>query len=126
MPLSVTALEASAAGQKSIEHLDGLTYVISPKGDQFRLDRLERIGKPPQPGEMMKLPMRIASEINQLADTYDEGRGANLFGPSVAELDLASADPFGHMRVRLRRRIGNVRGRPPKVCWRSGTKGVGT
>ena len=79
VPLSVTALEASAAGQKSIEHLDGLTYVISPKGDQFRLERLERIGKPSQPGEMMKLPMRIASEINQLADTYDEGRGANLF-----------------------------------------------
>src|SRR5215469_5899917 len=79
VPLSVTALEASEAGQKSIEHLDGLTYVISPKGDQFRLERLERIGKPSQPGEMMKLPMRIASEINQLADAYDEGRGAKLF-----------------------------------------------
>lgn len=79
VPLSVTALEASDAGQRSIEHLDGLDYVISPLGDRFRHDRLERIGKPPQPGEMMKLPLRIADEINQLADTYDENRAANLF-----------------------------------------------
>jgi len=79
VPLSVTALEASEARQKSIEHLDGLNYVISPKGGQFRRDRLERIGKPAQPGEMMKLPMRIASEINELADTYDEARAASLF-----------------------------------------------
>jgi hypothetical protein len=72
VPLSVTALEASAAGQKSIEHLDGLDYQISPLGERFRHDRLERIGKPPQPGEMMKLPLRIANELNQLADSYDE------------------------------------------------------
>jgi hypothetical protein len=79
VPLSVTALEASDAGQRSIEHLDGLDYVISPLGDSFRRDRLEGIGKPPQPGAMMKLPLRIANEINQLADTYDENRAANLF-----------------------------------------------
>jgi hypothetical protein len=79
VPLSVTALEASDAGQKSIEHLDGFDYVISPLGDGFRRDRLERIGKPPQPGEMMKLPLRIANELDRLADTYDEGRAENLF-----------------------------------------------
>lgn len=79
VPLSVTAIEASNSGQKSIEHLDGLAYVISPIGEQFRRRRLERIGKPAQPGEMMKLPQRIADEINQLADTYDEARASNLF-----------------------------------------------
>ena len=79
VPLSVTALEASDAGQKSIEHLDGLDYVISPLGDSFRRGRLDRIGKPPQPGEMMKLPMRIANELNQLADTYDQHRATGLF-----------------------------------------------
>lgn len=79
VPLSVTALEASDAGQESIEHLDGLDYVISPVGDRFRGDRLERIGKPLQPGEMMQLPLRITNEINQLVDTYDENRAANLF-----------------------------------------------
>lgn len=79
VPLSVTAVEASNSGQKSIEHLDGLDYAISPLGDEFRKARLERIGKPPQPGEMMKLPLRIADEINKLADTYDETRAANLF-----------------------------------------------
>ncbi len=79
VPLSVTALEASDAGQKSIEHLDGFEYVISPLGDGFRRDRVARIGKPPQPGEMMKLPLRIANEINRLADTYDESRATNLF-----------------------------------------------
>lgn len=79
VPLSVTSLEASDAGQKSIEHLEGVDYVVSPLGDGFRRDRLERIGKPPQPGEMMKLPMRIANEFNQLADTYDEKRAADLF-----------------------------------------------
>jgi hypothetical protein len=79
VPLSVTALEASDAGQKSIEHLDGFEYVISPLGDDFRHDRLARIGKPPQAGEMMKLPLRIANEINRLVDTYDESRAASLF-----------------------------------------------
>ncbi|HKW32277.1 MAG TPA: amidohydrolase family protein, partial [Candidatus Acidoferrum sp.] len=79
VPLSVTAIEASDAGQNGIEHLDGLDYVISPAGGQFRRDRLERIGKPPQPGEMMKLPLRIANEINQLADTYDEKRAGDVF-----------------------------------------------
>jgi hypothetical protein len=79
VPLSVTAIEASNSGQKSIEHLDGLAYVISPLGEQFRRARLERIGKPAQPGEMMKLPLRIADEINELADTYDETRASNLF-----------------------------------------------
>lgn len=79
VPLSVTALEASDAGQKSIEHLDGLDYVISSRGDALRGDRLARIGKPPQPGEMMKLPMRIANELTELADTYDESRARDLF-----------------------------------------------
>ncbi len=37
------------------------------------------MGKPPQRGEMMKLPMRIASELNQLADSYDESLAQNLF-----------------------------------------------
>lgn len=78
VPLSVTAVEASDAGQMSIEHLDGLDYVISPRGDAFRRERLERVGKPPQRDEMMKLPLRIANEVNQLADTYDEGRAADL------------------------------------------------
>jgi hypothetical protein len=37
VPVSVTALEASDASQKSIEHLDGLDdVVISPLGDGFR------------------------------------------------------------------------------------------
>jgi Amidohydrolase family len=79
VPLSVTALEASDAGQRSIEHLDGLSYVISPLGEGFRRARLERIGRAPEPGEMMKLPMRIANEINQLAESYDEARAASLF-----------------------------------------------
>lgn len=79
VPLAVTAMEASDAGQKSIEHLEGLDYVISPVGDRFRQDRLERIGKPPEPGAMMKLPLRIADEINTLWDTYDPNRAADLF-----------------------------------------------
>ena len=83
VPVSVTALEASDAGQRSIEHLDGLDYVISPLGDNFRRDRLQGIGKPPQPGEMMKLPLRIANELTQLADTYDEKRAGDLFAHLV-------------------------------------------
>lgn len=79
VPLSVTAIEASNSGQKSIEHLDGFDYVISPLGEQFRQARLGRIGKPPQPEEMMKLPLRITDEINKLADTYDEARASQLF-----------------------------------------------
>lgn len=83
VPLSVTALEASDAGQKSIEHLEGVDYAISPLGDHLRLDRLERIGKPPQPGEMMSFPLKIANEINRLADTYGEVRATQLFAHFV-------------------------------------------
>lgn len=79
VPLAVTAMEASDAGQKSIEHFEGLGYVISPVGYRFRLDRLDRIGKPSQPGEMMKLPLRIANELKTLSDTYDASRAADLF-----------------------------------------------
>jgi hypothetical protein len=79
VPLSVTATEASDAGQKSIEHLEGIDYATSPLGEEFRLARLERIGKHSQPGDMMKLPLRIADELNQLADTYDTQRASRLF-----------------------------------------------
>jgi len=83
VPVSVTALEASDVGQKSIEHFEGVDYALSPAGDQLRRDRLAGIGKPPQPGELMKLPMRIASELNQLAATYDDSLAKNLFPHSV-------------------------------------------
>ena len=83
VPVSVTALEASDAGQRSIEHFEGVDYAISPLGDGLRRDRLERIGKPPAPGEMMKLPMRITNELTQLADSYDETRAENLFAHFV-------------------------------------------
>lgn len=79
VPLSVTALEASNAGQKSIEHLEGIDYAVSPLGEQFRRARLERIGKSSSPGDIMNLPLRIANELTQLADTYDEQRASALF-----------------------------------------------
>ena len=79
VPLAVTAVEASDAGQKSIEHFEGLAYVISPAGDRFRLERLNLIGKPSQPGEMMKIPLRIANELKTLSETYDSSRAADLF-----------------------------------------------
>jgi hypothetical protein len=53
--------------------------VISPRGDGLRQARLERIGKPAEPGAMMKIPMRIAGEIDQLVDTYDEKRATAPF-----------------------------------------------
>jgi hypothetical protein len=83
VPVSVTAVEASDAGQKSIEHFEGVDYALSPSGDQLRRDRLAGIGKPSQPGEMMKLPMRIARELSQLTATYDESLAKNLFAQFV-------------------------------------------
>jgi hypothetical protein len=79
VPLSVTAAEASGAGQKSIEHFEGIDYAVSPLGEDFRRARLEGIGKPPQPGAMMKMPMHIANELDQLAATYDPQRTQVLF-----------------------------------------------
>jgi hypothetical protein len=79
VPVAVTAIEASDAGQRSIEHLEGLDYAISPAGERLRQDRLQRIGRPQEPGEMMKMPLRTAAELTQLADTYDETRAAELF-----------------------------------------------
>jgi hypothetical protein len=80
VPLSVNAIEASDSGQRSIEHNDGFEYVLSPSGDAFRRARQDRIG---QPGELTKLPLRVANEINQLADSYDEQRAASFFARLV-------------------------------------------
>jgi hypothetical protein len=96
VPLAVTAIEASDAGQRSIEHFEGLGYVLSPAGDQFRLDRLNRIGKPPQSGEMMQIPLRIANELKTLSDTYDSRSAADLF----AHFDATIPGRFRHSLLR--------------------------
>lgn len=65
VPISVSALEASDAGQRSIEHLDGISLACST--EEERLSKIKPSDLPP--GKYQQ----------QVFDTYDEQKCARLF-----------------------------------------------
>jgi hypothetical protein len=65
VPLSISAVEASDAGQRSIEHLDGISLACS--ADEERLSKINPSDLPPGKYEQ------------QVFDTYDEQKCARLF-----------------------------------------------
>jgi imidazolonepropionase-like amidohydrolase len=65
VPFSISALEASDAGQKSIEHLDGISLACS--SEEERLSKLKPEDLPP------------GNYFHQIFDTYDEKKCARLF-----------------------------------------------
>ena len=76
VPLAVTSLEASAAGQKSFEHL--ATILQGCSTIEAELSRLE--AEPlPSGGDFSEIPRRIAARGERMLDTYDEQRATQLF-----------------------------------------------
>lgn len=75
VPLSVTTIEASDAGQKSIEHLG--TIFEGSSTIEAELRRLE--AAPPPEGDPSEFPRRIAARGERMLDTYDERKASALF-----------------------------------------------
>jgi imidazolonepropionase-like amidohydrolase len=72
VPFSVTALEASDAGQKSMEHLWGVYLSCSSREEELRSEMLK--GGPNLSGSE-----RIRLELDEAAASYDERKAANVF-----------------------------------------------
>jgi len=80
VPLSVTTMEASDAGQKSIEHLGTILQGCSTIEDELR--RLEAAPMP-SGGDFSEIPRRIAARGERMLDTYDEQKAKQLFARLV-------------------------------------------
>jgi imidazolonepropionase-like amidohydrolase len=80
VPQSITTLEASAAGQKSIEHLGSILEDSSSIADELR--RLAAAPMPPG-GDFSEFPRRIAARGERMLDTYDEQKAKGLFADLV-------------------------------------------
>ncbi len=79
VPLSVTTIEASDAGQKSIEHLGTLFEGSSTIEAELR--RLEN--EPVPKGDFSEFPRRIAARGERMLDTYDEQKASRIFARLV-------------------------------------------
>ncbi len=79
VPLSITSVEASDAGQRSIEHLGNILESTSAIENELR--RLESSSPPvTDPAEF---PRRIAARGKQMLDTYDERKATHVFATFV-------------------------------------------
>jgi imidazolonepropionase-like amidohydrolase len=72
VPFSVSALEASDAGQKSMEHLWGIYLSCSSREDELRSEMLKG-------GVNLSGSERIRLELDEAAASYDEHKAANVF-----------------------------------------------
>ena len=72
VPFSVSALEASDAGQKSMEHLWGIYLSCSSREEELRSEMLK--GGVNLPGSE-----RIRLELDEAAASYDEHKAATVF-----------------------------------------------
>ena len=72
VPFSVSALEASDAGQKSLEHLWGIYLSCSSREDELRSEMLRG-------GVNLSGSERIRLEFDEAAASYDEGKAAKVF-----------------------------------------------
>lgn len=76
VPLSITSLEASDAGQKSIEHLGTILQGCSTIESELRRLELESL---PAGGDFSEIPRRIAARGERMLDTYDAQKCERLF-----------------------------------------------
>ncbi len=80
VPESVSALEASDAGQKSIEHLDGVLYAASRDGERLRARRAELGGKTNAvTGVEAATREALRALRREMLATYDDVAAAALF-----------------------------------------------
>ena len=80
VPEAITTMEASDAGQKSIEHLGTILQGCSTVEDELR-----RLQAAPMPsgGDFSEIPRRIAARGERMLDTYDEQKAKQLFAHLV-------------------------------------------
>jgi imidazolonepropionase-like amidohydrolase len=79
VPLSITSIEASDAGQKSIEHLGTILEGSSSLGsDLFSAEKSLPPVKDPS-----EFPRRLAARGTRMLDTYDPQRAAEIFAHFV-------------------------------------------
>ena len=76
VPESITTMEASDAGQKSIEHLGTTLQGCSTIENELR--RLEPAPMPSR-GDFSEFPRRIAARGERMLNTYDEQKAKQLF-----------------------------------------------
>jgi imidazolonepropionase-like amidohydrolase len=79
VPLSITTMEASDAGQKSIEHLGSILEGSS--GAEVELRNWK--GAPAKEGDFSAIPRRIAARGDRMLETYDEQKAQQLFAHLV-------------------------------------------
>jgi imidazolonepropionase-like amidohydrolase len=72
VPFSVSALEASDAGQKSMEHLWGIYLSCSSREEELRSEMLKG-------GVNLSGSERIRLELDEAAASYDENKAAKVF-----------------------------------------------
>ena len=73
VPFLVSALEASDAGQKSMEHIFGIYLSCSSREEELRSEMLKA-------GVNLSGSERIRLELDEAAASYDERKAANVFG----------------------------------------------
>jgi len=79
VPLSITSVEASDAGQKSIEHLGSIFESTSTIEEE-----LHRLESAPEPvTDPSEFPRRIAARGERMLDTYDERKAKQVFAHLV-------------------------------------------
>jgi imidazolonepropionase-like amidohydrolase len=83
VPDAVSAREASDAGQKSIEHLDGILYATSTAEDELRRRRVEIAERQTSNGTDPSTHAALRSLRERLLDTYDDEKAAGLFARFV-------------------------------------------
>jgi len=72
VPFSLSALEASDAGQKSMEHLWGIYLSCSNREEELRSEMLKG-------GVNLSGSERVRLELDEAAASYDEHKAANVF-----------------------------------------------
>lgn len=80
VPLSVTTMEASDAGQQSIEHLGTILEGCSTIENELRRLEAEPM---PSGGDFSEIPRRIAARGERMLDSYDEQKAKQLFAHLV-------------------------------------------
>ncbi|MGI8732841.1 MAG: amidohydrolase family protein [Pyrinomonadaceae bacterium] len=79
VPTAVTTIEASDAGQRSIEHLGTILEGSSTAEAELR----NWTSPPAQEGDFSAIPRRIAARGNRMLDTYSDERAARIFAHFV-------------------------------------------
>ena len=83
VPIAVTSFEASAAGQRSFEHLGNILNSVSTLEPSVIEQRTNETVKPTKPDDLSAIPARIAARTKIELETYDAQKANRLFAAFV-------------------------------------------